>query len=190
MGSLFSISFGVFWAAAICVACNSDGASTSGLGVAGMMPGAGGFAGTIAGAGTGGMAGGNGMAQAGMGSAGSSGAGGPGAIGGMGGGGAGGAISGSGGSGGSSPATCSSSPPEAACFADANGVFAVKTVIDVWWQDDAVPPLVDPGRDRITVYSMNEISGVCAEDMAGRRRSEAAVPCFHRSRATPTATCS
>jgi hypothetical protein len=47
-------------------------------------------------------------------------------------------------------------------------VFAVKTVIDVWWQDDAAPPLVDPGRDRITVYSMNEISGVCAEDMPGK----------------------
>lgn len=55
----------------------------------------------------------------------------------------------------------------ATCADNANGIFAIKTVIDVWWKDDAEPPLVDPGRDKITVYLMGEISGVCPDGSGG-----------------------
>ena len=51
--------------------------------------------------------------------------------------------------------------PMGECAANATGVFAIKTVIDVWWQDEKNDPdLVDPGRDNITVYLRGEISDV------------------------------
>jgi hypothetical protein len=63
------------------------------------------------------------------------------------------------------PTDCSSKggDPAGMCASSASGVFAIKTVVDVWWQDDAQPPLVDPGRDKITVYLMGKLSGVCAD---------------------------
>lgn len=55
---------------------------------------------------------------------------------------------------------------EGMCKEQAEGVYAIKTVIDVWWVDDTSPPLVDPGRDTITVFLMGELSDVC-EDATG-----------------------
>jgi hypothetical protein len=56
----------------------------------------------------------------------------------------------------------------AMCADNANGVFAIKTVVDVWWQDpDQVAPLIDAGRDKITVYLMGNLSGVCPDGSNG-----------------------
>jgi len=54
------------------------------------------------------------------------------------------------------------------CAEEANGVFAIKTEIDVWWQDDAVPPLVDPGRGKITIYLKGKLTGVCPDGSGGQ----------------------
>jgi len=53
------------------------------------------------------------------------------------------------------------------CKENANGVFAIKTVVDVWWQDDITPPLVDSGRGPITIYLRGEISDVCEDGSGG-----------------------
>jgi len=55
----------------------------------------------------------------------------------------------------------------AACENAASGVFAIKTVIDVWWQDDVDPPLVDPGRGYITVYLKGTLTEVCSDGSSG-----------------------
>jgi hypothetical protein len=102
----------------------------------------------------------------------SSGAGGGGSVAGMSGG-SGSGGSGASGTGGSEP------PPQLECETDAdimtgmecadnaNGVFAIKTEVDVWWQDDAVPPLVDPGRGKITIYLKAKLTGVCKDGSSG-----------------------
>jgi hypothetical protein len=109
---------------------------------------------------TAGQSGGSGM-TAGM-------SGGPSGMGGAGMSGMGGTTAGSSGSAGSEPplpTSCDTrgGEPMGMCAPSASGVFAIKTVVDVWWQDDAVPPLVDPGRDVITVYLMGRLDGVCAD---------------------------
>lgn len=55
------------------------------------------------------------------------------------------------------------------CRATTEGVYALKTEVDVWWHDEVNPketPLVDPGRGKITVQFMAEISSVCDDGSA------------------------
>jgi hypothetical protein len=56
----------------------------------------------------------------------------------------------------------------ATCPDVASGVYAIKTVIDVWWYDDAEPPIIDPGRGFITLIQKATLTGVC-EDGSIRR---------------------
>ncbi|MDH5674671.1 MAG: hypothetical protein OEZ06_21265 [Myxococcales bacterium] len=56
---------------------------------------------------------------------------------------------------------------EGSCKALAQGIYAIKTEIDVWWVDDVEPPLVDPGRDKITVYLHGELQDVCEDGSNG-----------------------
>ena len=56
---------------------------------------------------------------------------------------------------------------EGMCKENRTGVFAIKTVIDVWWQDDITPPLIDSGRGPITVYLRGELTGVCEDGSGG-----------------------
>jgi len=49
----------------------------------------------------------------------------------------------------------------AACPYVAGGVYAIKTVLDVWWQDDVQPPIVDSGRGFVTVIQKLTLSGSC-----------------------------
>jgi hypothetical protein len=55
----------------------------------------------------------------------------------------------------------------AACPDVANGVYGIKTVLDVWWQDDVDPPLVDAGRGRVTVLQKATLSDVCDDGSIG-----------------------
>src|SRR5687768_17006074 len=109
----------------------------------------------------------------GMNPAGGMGGGGTGGTGGVGGGGTGGMNpqGGDGGGGTGGPIMCETPDDIRSgqmCEDAAEGVFAIKTVIDVWWQDDAVPPLVDPGRGTITIYLKGELSDVCADGSNGQ----------------------
>ena len=61
-------------------------------------------------------------------------------------------------------AECGMIEPDS-CKPTAEGIYAVKTTIDVWWEDDADPPLVDPGRANIVVHLMGEITGVGDDGM-------------------------
>jgi hypothetical protein len=54
------------------------------------------------------------------------------------------------------------------CKAMTPGVYAVKSQVDVWWQDDAMPPLVDSGRSKITVYLKVDISDVCDDGSSSK----------------------
>ena len=56
---------------------------------------------------------------------------------------------------------------DGSCKAMAEGVYAIKTTIDVWWQDDANPPLVDPGRGNIEVWLKGELTDVCDDGSGG-----------------------
>src|SRR5262245_5646790 len=42
------------------------------------------------------------------------------------------------------------------CRKNANGVYALKTEIDVWWPQVGDPPVMDPGRGKITIWLMGE----------------------------------
>jgi len=64
---------------------------------------------------------------------------------------------------GSCNASCSgggSDTPSGACADVAKGVFAVRLELDVWWQDDVDPPLIDPGRDSLVTYAMAQVDEV------------------------------
>jgi hypothetical protein len=86
----------------------------------------------------------------------------------------------SGSSGGGSGSSGSDAPPDVECATDddimtgmacadqANGVFAIKTEIDVWWQDDAEIPLVDPGRGKIVIYLRGVLTDVCPDGSGGK----------------------
>jgi hypothetical protein len=50
------------------------------------------------------------------------------------------------------------------CEDSADGWFAIKTVIDVWWQGTAVR---DPGRGDIEVYLLGKLEGVCQDGTGG-----------------------
>jgi hypothetical protein len=160
-----SLISGTFACALALAGCSSDDGGSGGTG-AGAMGGAagatGGAAGTNPMAGAGGtnpQGGAGGMNPAGGMSGGASGVGG--VVGGMSGG-----TSGVGGV----EVMCESTndiQSGAMCADAASGFFAIKSVIDVWWKDDADPPLVDPGRGPITVYLMGELKDVCPDGTGG-----------------------
>jgi hypothetical protein len=54
-----------------------------------------------------------------------------------------------------------------ACRTNANGVYALKTEVDVWWPSIGDPPVMDPGRGKITIWLKGELSGVCEDGTAG-----------------------
>jgi hypothetical protein len=49
--------------------------------------------------------------------------------------------------------------PDGMCKKTAEGVYAIKTDLDVWWHDENNPttPIVDPGRGTITIYLMGDL---------------------------------
>jgi hypothetical protein len=155
--------------------CSSDDGGTAGAGAAatsgasGATGGAGGAGGTNPQAGAGATSGAGGTnPTAGVGGAGTSGG-----VGGV----VGGTSGGTSGVGGGEPGTCGGAPimcssendirTGKACENAASGVFAIKSVIDVWWQDDAPLPIVDPGRGKITVYLKGTLTDVCADGSSG-----------------------
>lgn len=44
------------------------------------------------------------------------------------------------------------------------GAFAIKTVVDVWWQDDLDPPRVDPGRGAVTFFHKVRVADACDDN--------------------------
>jgi hypothetical protein len=156
--------FACIVALAACGAPADDGEENNGGGGAGTTPGAGtsgGGSGTTGGSGTSGGGGSN-VSTAGTGGSRAGGTGGGG--GGMSGGGAAGTA------GSVSNIMCdpATDAPMGECADNATGIFAIKTVIDVWWQDEKNDPdLVDPGRDTITVYLRGEIKDVKCDGSGG-----------------------
>lgn len=53
-------------------------------------------------------------------------------------------------------------------------VYAVKTVIDVWWQDDVNPPMIDSGRGLITLFHKVNLAQACDD---GEIRQVELEPC-------------
>jgi hypothetical protein len=51
------------------------------------------------------------------------------------------------------------------CAEEAEGWFAIKTVIDVWWQGT---PVRDPGRGDIEVYLLGRLEEVCSDGSNGK----------------------
>jgi hypothetical protein len=47
------------------------------------------------------------------------------------------------------------------CAENVGGVFAIKTVLDVWWQDDVHPGFVDAGRGYVTVFQKATVADAC-----------------------------
>lgn len=173
-----AVSKSLFLGTAFAIAlagCGGDSGGGSGTG-AGATGGTGGAGGTNPQAGAGAMGGTGGNPAAGTGGSGGNPTGG---VGGMNPQGGTGAISGGdGGVGGTNPpGTCGGAPimctttddirSGKACENAASGVFAIKSVIDVWWQDDAPLPIVDPGRGKITVYLKGTLTDVCADGSSG-----------------------
>lgn len=81
-------------------------------------------------------------------------------------------TSGGGGTAGSAPPAgmCATADvKEGMCKANANGIFAIKTVLDVWWQDEKNngTPIVDPARGPLTIYLMGDLQDVCPDGSGG-----------------------
>jgi hypothetical protein len=54
------------------------------------------------------------------------------------------------------------------CKSIAEGIFAIKMELDVWWQDEVNnTPLMDPGRGKITLYYRNTTSDFCDDGSSG-----------------------
>jgi hypothetical protein len=54
------------------------------------------------------------------------------------------------------------------CKATANGVYAMKVDVDVWYMDEINnTPLFDPGRGKLTIYSKNTLSKFCDDGSEG-----------------------
>lgn len=148
-----------------CGGDNADGDQPAPAGQAQMQAGAGAnqpTAGMMSGAGTTGGNAGRGMA--GTGSAGT------GNAGGMSGGGAGStSMAGTTGGGGTGAnlMCMTQEVKEGMCKDNSTGVFAIKVVADVWWQDDQMPAIVDAGRAPLTVYLKGELKDVCPDGSNG-----------------------
>jgi hypothetical protein len=132
----------------------AGGTNPASGGTGGMNPASGGTSGNPASGGTSGGGGSGGMVTAGDG----------------GGGGGGGSTGGTSGSEAMCTTTCGSTmdlQSDSTCGNVASGEFAIKTVIDVWWEDDVMPPLVDPGRGFITVYLKGTLTDICSDGSDG-----------------------
>jgi len=132
----------------------SSGSSGTGGGA-----GAGAFGGTGGGIGGTGAISGTGGGIGGTGAIG--GTGGTGAIGGTGG------ISGTGGGGTGGAPMCGSGDIRTGmeCSDKAEGWFAIKTVLDVWWQG---VPTRDPGRGPIEIFLLGKLENVCSDGTGGQ----------------------
>lgn len=169
MRSKALVGFQVLGCALALVACGGGGDDDSGgggtSGNATTNPGTGGMGSATTNPGTGGM-GSSGMhnGTGGMGSGMNPGTGGMGSgmhsgTGGMGG------NAGDGGGTGGTPATADCSMqgaalPDGMCKKTSQGVYAIKTDLDVWWKDENNPntPIVNPGRGTITIYLMGDLT--------------------------------
>ncbi|HEX7479144.1 MAG TPA: hypothetical protein VF331_15165 [Polyangiales bacterium] len=143
----------------------TKGLGVSGAGAAGGTSGAGGLGHPNAGNSAIGNAGAFG---AGSGGAGAAGGGVSGSTGGSGVGGTAG-TAGSAGTGGM-PVRCASATSKAGkCKITAEGIYAMKSELDVWWMDEVNPsqPLTDPGRGKLTIYFMAEITNMCTDGSDG-----------------------
>jgi len=70
---------------------------------------------------------------------------------------------------GSDFAMCGKPAKEGMCKAKAPGVYALKTEVDVWWRDENnSPTLYDPGRGKITVWFLGELSDICEDGSGGK----------------------
>lgn len=71
---------------------------------------------------------------------------------------------------------------EGQCKSQAEGVYAIKTKIDVWWGETGFETtLVDPGRGEITIYLIGELTEVCEDGSGGKgtiRACGAQIPTF------------
>jgi hypothetical protein len=56
----------------------------------------------------------------------------------------------------------------AECPDVASGVYAIKTVLDVWWRDDIEPSILDPGRGYITMIQKATLSNACEDGNIGQ----------------------
>lgn len=66
-------------------------------------------------------------------------------------------------------AMCGKPAKEGMCKDKAPGVYALKTEVDVWWRDENnSPTLYDPGRGKITVYFLGELSDICEDGSGGK----------------------
>ncbi len=89
--------------------------------------------------------------------------------------GAGGGAAGASGAGGAAgtgplPVVCATNASKIGqCKATAAGVYALKNELDVWWMDEVNPmqPLIDPGRDVMTIYFVATIDRLCPDGSAG-----------------------
>lgn len=55
-----------------------------------------------------------------------------------------------------------------ACRTNANGVYALKTELDVWWPSVGDPPVMDAGRGKITIWLKGDLSDVCEDGKGGK----------------------
>jgi hypothetical protein len=66
-------------------------------------------------------------------------------------------------------AMCGGAPKMGECKAKAPGIYAMKTEVDVWYQDEINPqPIFDPGRSKITIYFRGTLSDVCEDGSGGK----------------------
>jgi hypothetical protein len=56
------------------------------------------------------------------------------------------------------------------CKATADGVYGMKTTVDVWYMDEVNPtaPLFDPGRGTVTIFFRGTISDICDDASGGK----------------------
>jgi hypothetical protein len=61
--------------------------------------------------------------------------------------------------------TAGAALPDGECKEKAEGIYAVRTTLDVWWHDErnAAAPIADPGRDKIVIYMMADLKDVCGD---------------------------
>jgi hypothetical protein len=68
--------------------------------------------------------------------------------------------------------TCAGAGPAKTgmCKDKATGIYAMKVVMDAWWQDEVQPmglPIINPGRGKMSIYLMGELTGVCDDGTGG-----------------------
>jgi hypothetical protein len=65
---------------------------------------------------------------------------------------------------------CGGAPKTGECKAKAPGIYAMKTEVDVWFQDEinTDSPLFDVGRSKLTIYFRGTLSDVCEDGSGGK----------------------